>query len=85
VLDASRARAEHEAVPTAGGDDGGSVTRKAGSAAAPAHAPQQPYVAGERHGRNDVVTIQNPATGATQTLKFKHAEARLRQGWILVS
>jgi preprotein translocase subunit SecA len=84
-LDASRARAEHEAVPTAGGDDGGSVTRKAGSAAAPAHAPQQPYVAGERHGRNDVVTIQNPATGATQTLKFKHAEARLRQGWILVS
>ena len=47
--------------------------------------PSRPVHAGERVGRNDLVTIQNPATGATQTLKYKHAEPKLRQGWTLVS
>ena len=35
-------------------------------------------------GRNQVVTIQNPDTGETEDLKFKFAERKLRDGWVLV-
>lgn len=35
-------------------------------------------------GRNQVVKIQNPATGETEDLKYKYAERKLRDGWVLV-
>ena len=40
----------------------------------------------ERHkiGRNERVTIRHPETGVEETLKFKHAEPKLNQGWSLV-
>ena len=34
-------------------------------------------------GRNERVTIRNEETGAEETLKFKHAEKKLQQGWSL--
>lgn len=35
-------------------------------------------------GRNDVVTIRDPETGETQTLKYKHAQKKLGDGWELL-
>ncbi|MBE2185930.1 MAG: preprotein translocase subunit SecA [Rhodothermales bacterium] len=37
-----------------------------------------------KHAPNQLVTIQNPATGQTLQIKYKHARARLAQGWTLV-
>ena len=48
-------------------------------------APVQPVVVDDKIGRNDKVTIQNPSTGATETLKYKHAEKKIQRGWTLVS
>ncbi|MGI9175426.1 MAG: hypothetical protein ACR2GR_08940 [Rhodothermales bacterium] len=39
---------------------------------------------GRKIGRNERVTIRHPETGAEETLKFKHAERKLNQGWSLV-
>ena len=35
-------------------------------------------------GRNQRVTIENPDTGETMTLKYKHAQKRLDEGWELI-
>jgi hypothetical protein len=35
-------------------------------------------------GRNDRVTIMNPSTGEEETLKYKHAQGKLSNGWMLV-
>ena len=43
-----------------------------------ASAPQR------RIGRNERVTIRDPRTGRTETLKYKHAIQKLEQGWELV-
>ena len=48
-------------------------------------APAQPVIVEDKIGRNDRVTIQNPSTGATETLKYKHAEKKIQRGWTLVS
>lgn len=41
-----------------------------------------PVVKGAEHGRNDLVTIQKE--DQTQTLKYKKAEALLKEGWKLI-
>ena len=71
--------------PVSGGGGGVGGPRRGGGPVVEPHAPVRPVSVGERPGRNDLVTIQNPATGVTQQLKYKHAEARLQQGWVLVS
>ncbi|MDX1531265.1 MAG: hypothetical protein R3362_07050, partial [Rhodothermales bacterium] len=45
---------------------------------------QGPVVVDKEPGRNDRVVIMNPATGEERTLKYKHAQAQLSNGWNLV-
>ena len=45
---------------------------------------QKPVVVGDKIGRNDMVTILNPSTGQKETLKYKHAQGKIAQGWTLV-
>ncbi len=77
-LDARKAVATHDAPdlgvgPEDTADDLGQAPTSAPAAAA----------VSDRVGRNDLVSIFNPATGVRQTLKYKHAEARIKQGWVL--
>ena len=47
---------------------------------------RKPMVAEKKFGRNDMVTIQNVATGEKQELKFKKAEVSIAsQKWILIN
>lgn len=36
-------------------------------------------------GRNEKVTIRDPQSGATETLKYKHAQKKLDEGWELLA
>ncbi len=45
----------------------------------------QPRRAGPTIGRNEMVTIVNPATGEKETLKYKKAQDRINNGWRLVA
>ncbi len=79
-LDPTRARASQAAPPpsyngAAGGD---------GEQREDPTAKQERVVVEERIGRNDTVTIQNPSTGVTETMKYKHAQRKIEQGWTLV-
>ncbi len=81
-LDANRARASQAAPPpayTSGGDGAAAQQREDPTV------KKERVVVEQRIGRNDTVTIQNPSTGATETLKYKHAQRKLDQGWTLVS
>ena len=82
-LDPSRAKARHDSMePTYG-------ARSGRGQAAPADrdptARKQTVVVDQKIGRNEKVTIQNPSTGQTQTLKYKLAERKIAEGWVLVS
>ncbi len=80
-LDPSRARAQHAADPSYG------VGANGGDASAAERDPtvnRQPITV-DKIGRNDRVTIQNPRTGHTETLKYKYAEQKLQQGWTLIA
>ena len=84
-LDAGRARASQAAPPptyAAGSSGDGAAPGQREDPSAPR---QERVVVENRIGRNDTVTIQNPATGVTETLKYKHAQQKLAQGWTLVS
>jgi len=85
-LDQRRARTTHES-----SDDNLSYGVKAGQAAAAQNGadrdpsvPQQPVIAEDKISRNARVVIMNPATGAEETVKYKHAQPKLSQGWMLV-
>lgn len=86
-LDPSRAKASHASAQAnyaiGGGQGGANATPAAEGASDPSAAPQ-PVVSGKQYGRNDTVTIQNPATGVTETLKYKYAEKKIQRGWSLV-
>ncbi|MEM1043132.1 MAG: preprotein translocase subunit SecA [Bacteroidota bacterium] len=80
-LDRSRAQTQKEerqgyGINTSGGN-GSAAERDPSVAAAPVVVEKEP-------GRNDRVTIMNPSTGAEETLKYKHAQAKLGSGWMLV-
>ncbi|MEM1096992.1 MAG: preprotein translocase subunit SecA [Bacteroidota bacterium] len=78
-MDASRAQATHaSAEPTYGVGDGASAAERDPSAKA------APVVVEKTYGRNDVVTIQNPSTGATEQIKYKFAQKKIQRGWTLV-
>jgi hypothetical protein len=47
-------------------------------------APRAPIVAERKLGRNDLVTLVNPATGAREQMKYKLAQGKLAQGWQLL-
>ncbi len=80
-LDRSRAQAQKEerqgyGINTSGGNQ--SAAERDPTVAA------EPVVVEKEPGRNDRVTIMNPSTGAEETLKYKHAQAKLNSGWMLV-
>jgi preprotein translocase subunit SecA len=82
-LDARRAQASHASAPS------GLDTPAAGTEPDPQRqdptVKQKPVVIERKIDRNEVVTIQNPSTGLTETLKYKYAEKKIQQGWVLVS
>jgi preprotein translocase subunit SecA len=39
---------------------------------------------GAKIGRNDMVTIKDPKTGKEETMKYKRAEEKIKQGWKLL-
>lgn len=47
-------------------------------------APPPPPVSTTKIGRNERVVIEDPDTGETLTLKYKHAQGRLEAGWELI-
>ncbi len=79
-LDRSRAQAQKEERQGYGINAGGngSAAERDPSVAA------EPVVVEKEPGRNDRVTIMNPSTGVEETLKYKHAQAKLSNGWMLV-
>ncbi len=88
-LDQRRARTTHES-----SDANLSYGVKAGGAAAGGNgsaaerdptAEREPVTVEKEPGRNDRVTIMNPASGEERTLKYKHAAPKLSEGWMLVS
>ncbi len=82
-LDPNRAKVQHDSMePTYGVKAGAS---QESSAERDPSAGQETVVVGEKIGRNERVTIQNPATGQTQTLKYKYAERKIDEGWVLLS
>ena len=82
-LDPNRARTRHDSMePTYGARAG---RGQAASADRDPTARKQTVVADPKIGRNEKVTIQNPSTGQTQTLKYKLAERKIAEGWVLVS
>ena len=84
-LDPKRARTQHEAAehdysiktPAGGGQQQGGAERDPS-------AGNEPVVLDEEPGRNDKVTIQNPSTGETATLKYKYAKKKLKKGWSMI-
>ncbi len=80
-LDRSRAQTQKEERQgygiNAGGGNGSAAERDPSVAAEPVVVEKEP-------GRNDRVTIMNPSTGAEETLKYKHAQGKLSNGWMLV-
>ena len=82
-LDPKRARTRHDSMePTYGVKSGGA---QAASADRDPTARKETIVVDQKIGRNEKVTIQNPSTGQTQTLKYKLAERKIAEGWVLVS
>jgi len=82
-LDPNRAKVRHDSMqPNYGVNAGAQQQSPAGRDPS---AQQETIVVGDKIGRNDKVTIQNPSTGQTLTLKYKHAEKKLEEGWILLS
>ncbi|MEX0746999.1 MAG: preprotein translocase subunit SecA, partial [Rhodothermales bacterium] len=82
-LDPNRARVRHDSMePTYGVKSGGQAES---SRVRDPTTPHEPIIVGEKIGRNDKVTIQNPATGQTQTLKYKQAQRKIEEGWVLIS
>jgi preprotein translocase subunit SecA len=82
-MDPNRARVRHDSMePTYGVKTGGQAES---SRDRDPTTPHEPIVVGDKIGRNDKVTIQNPATGQTQTLKYKQAQRKIEEGWILLS
>ena len=88
-LDASRAKAQHASSnPSYGVDTAGAANGQSQEAA-----DRDPTTAGtnktvvveEQIGRNDRVTIQNPSTGDTSTLKYKYAQGKIDKGWVLLN
>ena len=78
-LDPNRARVRHDSMePTYGIRQSPSGDRKPSPR-------RETVVAGPKIGRNERVTIRNPSTGQTETLKYKHAERKIQEGWVLVS
>ncbi|MEM7229164.1 MAG: hypothetical protein AAF432_10155 [Planctomycetota bacterium] len=76
-----------------GGASGAAASGQATATAAPpaertnrgAAPPKRPPVrAAAAIGRNEMVTIQNPATGEKETVKYKKAEGKLKTGWQIV-
>ena len=80
-LDRSRARTEKEEKQSYGVNAGGSSND--GAERDPS-VKEGPVVVEKEPGRNDRVTIMNPSTGQEETLKYKHAQAKLHDGWMLV-
>ena len=81
-LDPRRVVEQHDSAEPTYGVQGGNGQPAAAADRDPSAAPKPVTV--EKIGRNDVVTIQNPATGQTQKLKYKYAEKKLNQGWSLI-
>ena len=82
-LDPNRAKVRHDSMEP---DYGVKASRPAqASRDRDPSTPQEPVVVGDKIGRNDKVTIQNPSSGQTLTLKYKHAEKKLEEGWVLLS
>jgi preprotein translocase subunit SecA len=73
-LDQRRARTTHESSDDnlSYGVNAGRLTGGNGADRDPS-VPAQPVVVDKEPGRNDRVVIMNPATGAEETLKYKHA------------
>ncbi len=82
-LDPNRAKVRHDSMQPNYGVNAGAQQQS--SSENDPSAQREPVVVGDKIGRNDRVTIQNPSTGQTQTLKYKHAERKLDEGWILLS
>ena len=81
-LDPNRAQTQHDsAEPSYGASGGGTQS----AADRDPTAKKKPVKVDQKYGRNDKVTIQNPSTGVTETVKYKHAERKLQQGWVLLS
>lgn len=78
-LDPRRAKASQASADSFSGGGQGSARERDPSV------KSQPVVVENKIGRNETVTIQNPSTGATETLKYKHAIKKLERGWTLVS
>ncbi|MEM6326454.1 MAG: preprotein translocase subunit SecA, partial [Bacteroidota bacterium] len=86
-MDASRAQTQHEAGSPNYASSFGAKGGSGGNGAAAERDPTVkagPVVVDRRIGRNEVVTILNPSTGVQETLKYKHAQAKLTQGWQLL-
>jgi preprotein translocase subunit SecA len=79
-LDRSRAQAQKEEKGSYGVNTGGngSAAQRDPSVAA------EPVVVEKEPGRNDRVVIMNPSTGEEETLKYKHAQGKINNGWMLV-
>jgi preprotein translocase subunit SecA len=81
-LDPNRAKVRHDSMQPNYGVNAGAQQQS--PADRDPSAQQETIVVGDKIGRNDKVTIQNPSTGQTLTLKYKHAEKKLEEGWIRV-
>ncbi len=83
-LDPNRAKVQHDSMDPSYGVKTGAAEQSSAAERDPTTA-KETVVVGDKIGRNERVTIQNPATGQTQTLKYKHAERKLEEGWVLIS
>ena len=81
-LDPNRARSRHDSMEPTYGVKGGQAQS---SAERDPTTQQETVVVEKKFGRNEKVTIQNPTTGQTQTIKYKYAERKIDEGWVLVS
>lgn len=79
-LDPRRAKASQASASSLSGGGGQGSARERDPSV-----KSQPVTVEHKIGRNETVTIQNPSTGATEQLKYKHAIKKLERGWTLIS
>ncbi len=83
-LDPRRARTQHDAAQKDYSVKAPSGAQQQAAAEKDPSAGNKTVVVEDEPGRNDKVTIQNPSTGDTATIKYKYARKKLKQGWTMV-
>jgi hypothetical protein len=50
-----------------------------------AESTPEPVVVEKQIGRNEMVVVLDPSTGRQESMKYKHAQKKIEEGWTLIS